>query len=68
MTCSKSMSEGVPSIKILIDDFVIPYALFKISSETTILAIGSAIVKLNVHMSIEAIIAPTDPNKSLVRV
>ncbi len=48
----------------LIEDFVIPQALFKIITETKILAIGSAIVHPNAQIKIAAVMAPTEPNKS----
>ncbi len=66
ITSSISTSLGVPSIKMLIEDFVIPQALFKIITETKILAIGSAIVHPNAQIKIAAVMAPTEPNKSTI--
>ena len=64
MILSKLTSLGVPSIKILSDEREIPIALFNIIMETRMLAIGSAIVKLNTYIRIDAIMAPNEPSKS----
>ncbi len=50
ITSSISTSLGVPSIKMLIEEYCDTQALFKIITETKILAIGSAIVHPNAKL------------------